>query len=209
MKKLDAMPARHPVNATLELTLRCNLKCKMCMFRHSDRENACLAAEELTSAQWADMAQQLFDAGTLNILITGGEPLLRKDFCEIYSSIYRLGFLVTLYTNATLVTQEILQTLRKYPPHRIGITLYGGYLLHRVTQLKNGMLQTTGDYNCYRDEYVAVQCVVGRVVRFIRKGKCVSCNNPAYRFGSWIWRVLFPVRPLLLRFLFLFRRRAL
>ena len=75
MKMLDAMPARHPVNATLELTLRCNLKCKMCMFRHSDRENACLAAEELTSAQWADMAQQLFDAGTLNILITGGEPL--------------------------------------------------------------------------------------------------------------------------------------
>ena len=59
MKMIDAMPARHPVNATLELTLRCNLKCKMCMFRHSDRENACLAAEELTSAQWADMAQNL------------------------------------------------------------------------------------------------------------------------------------------------------
>ena len=119
------MPPRHPVNATLELTLRCNLKCKMCMFRHSDQENACLAAEELTADQWADMAKQLFDAGTLNILFTGGEPLLRKDFCEIYSNIYRQGFLVTLYTNATLVTEEILQTLRKYPPHRIGITFYG------------------------------------------------------------------------------------
>ena len=83
MKMLDVMPARHPVNATLELTLRCNLKCKMCMFRHSDRENACLAAEELTSSQWADMAQQLFDAGTLNILITGGEPLLRKDSARV------------------------------------------------------------------------------------------------------------------------------
>ena len=125
MKKLDAMPDRHPVNATLELTLRCNLKCKMCMFRHSDRENAHLASEELTASQWADMAQQLWDACVLNILITGGEPMLRKDFCEIYSSIYRLGFIVTLYTNATLVTDEILQTLRQYPPHRIGITLYG------------------------------------------------------------------------------------
>ena len=125
MKKLDAMPARHPVNATLELTLRCNLKCKMCMFRHSDRENGRLAAEELTAAQWADMARQLFDAGTLNILFTGGEPMLRKDFCEIYSSIYRLGFLVTLYTNATLVTEEVLQTLQQYPPHKIGITFYG------------------------------------------------------------------------------------
>ena len=113
MKMLDAMPARDPINATLELTLRCNLKCKMCMFRHSDRENARLAAGELTASQWADMAQQLFDAGTLNILITGGEPMLRQDFCQIYSSIYRLGFLVTLYTNATLVTQEILHTLQK------------------------------------------------------------------------------------------------
>ena len=62
MKTLDTMPERHPVNATLELTLRCNLKCKMCMFRHSDRENAHLAARELTAAQWADMAQQLWDA---------------------------------------------------------------------------------------------------------------------------------------------------
>ena len=71
MKKLDTMPPRHPINAALELTLRCNLKCKMCMFRHSDGENARLAAEELTASQWSDMAQQLFDAGTLNILITG------------------------------------------------------------------------------------------------------------------------------------------
>jgi MoaA/NifB/PqqE/SkfB family radical SAM enzyme len=125
MKKLDAMPPRHPVNATLELTLRCNLKCKMCMFRHSDCENARLAGEELTAAQWAHMARQMFDAGTLNVLITGGEPMLRGDFCEIYSSIYRLGFLVTLYTNATLVTEQIMQTLRQYPPHRIGITFYG------------------------------------------------------------------------------------
>ena len=125
MKKLDTMPPRYPINATLELTLRCNLKCKMCMFRHSSQDDTLLAEGELTASQWADIAKQLWDAGTLNILFTGGEPMLRKDFCEIYSSFYRLGFLVTLYTNATMVTEEIMQTLQKYPPHRIGITLYG------------------------------------------------------------------------------------
>lgn len=125
MKKLDTMPSRYPINATLELTLRCNLKCKMCMFRHSSQDDILLAEGELTASQWADIAKQLWDAGTLNILFTGGEPMLRKDFCEIYSSFYRLGFLVTLYTNATMVTEEIMQTLQKYPPHRIGITLYG------------------------------------------------------------------------------------
>lgn len=125
MKKLDTMPSRYPINATLELTLRCNLKCKMCMFRHSSQDDILLAEGELTASQWADIAKQLWDAGTLNILFTGGEPMLRKDFCEIYSSCYKLGFLVTLYTNATMVTEEIMQTLQKYPPHRIGITLYG------------------------------------------------------------------------------------
>ena len=113
---------RYPVNATLELTLRCNMKCKMCMFRHSSSENAALEARELTAAQWVDMARQLWDAGALNLLITGGEPMLRKDFLDIYTGIYRMGFLTTLYTNATLLTEEILETLRKYPPHRIGIT---------------------------------------------------------------------------------------
>jgi hypothetical protein len=82
-----------------------------------------------------------------------------------------------------------------------------GYLLHRITALKNGMLQTTGDYNCYRDAYVSRQCVLGKVVRFTRKGKQVSCTAPWYRVCSWLWRVLFPLRPLLLRVLFWFRRR--
>ena len=125
MMKNNPIVDRYPVNATLELTLRCNMKCKMCMFRHSSSENAALEARELTAAQWVDMARQLWDAGALNLLITGGEPMLRKDFLDIYTGIYRMGFLTTLYTNATLLTEEILETLRKYPPHRIGITFYG------------------------------------------------------------------------------------
>ena len=116
---------RHPVNGTFELTLRCNLHCKMCMFRHADTENACLQATELTAEQWIHMAQQAAQAGTLSLLLTGGEPFLRKDFPEIYQGIYPLGFLLTIYTNATLVTDRVLETFRKLPPHRIGVTLYG------------------------------------------------------------------------------------
>ena len=83
-----------------------------------------------------------------------------------------------------------------------------GYLLHRITGFKNGMLQTTGDYNCYRDDYVSAQCVLGTVVCFTRKGKQVSCSDPLYKVCNWLWRLLFPIRPLLLRVLFWLRRRA-
>ena len=125
MKNLIEAPERYPINATFELTVRCNLRCKMCLFRHDDSENVVIAKKELTSKQWISLAEQAAEMGTGGILITGGEPMLRSDFCEIYENIYRLGFMISLYTNATLVTPEIMEVLRKYPPHKIGISIYG------------------------------------------------------------------------------------
>ena len=124
-QRLAEMPRRIPVNGTFELTVRCNLHCKMCLFRHADSENARLLAEEMTADEWIEMARQAARAGTVNLLITGGEPLLRPDFCEIWEGVYQQGFLITLYTNATLVTPKVMETLRRYPPHKIGVTIYG------------------------------------------------------------------------------------
>lgn len=125
MRILTEMPKRIPKNGTFELTVRCNLHCKMCLFRHDDKENPELMAKELTAEQWIDMARQAAEAGTMSLLITGGEPMLRPDFCEIWEGIYKQGFVMELYTNATLVSEQVIETLRKYPPHMIGITIYG------------------------------------------------------------------------------------
>lgn len=124
-QRLSHMPRRIPSSGTFELTVRCNLRCKMCLFRHDDSENAALMANELTTEQWIDMASQAARAGTVQLLITGGEPMLRPDFREIWEGVYRQGFIITLYTNATLVTPKIMETLSKYPPHKIGVTIYG------------------------------------------------------------------------------------
>lgn len=83
-----------------------------------------------------------------------------------------------------------------------------GYLLHRITRLKNGMVQTTGDHNCYRDAFVPAGNVLGRVVCFTRKGKQISCSNLLYRLCSWLWQVSFPVRPVFLRLWLRIRRRT-
>ncbi len=125
MDEVLKIPNRYPLNATFELTVRCNLKCKMCLFRHSDDENPQIIKDELSAQQWSDIARQAAEMGVGGILITGGEPMLRPDFCEIYESIYRSGFIISLYTNATLVTPEIMAVLSKLPPHKIGISIYG------------------------------------------------------------------------------------
>lgn len=71
------------------------------------------------------MAEQAAKAGTLSLLLTGGEVMLRPDFCEIYEAISKMGFLLTVYTNATMITDKIMDMFRKFPPHKIGVTMYG------------------------------------------------------------------------------------
>ena len=82
------------------------------------------------------------------------------------------------------------------------------YFLHRITKLKNRVFQTTGDSNCYHDNFVLTENVLGRVVSFTRKGKQIHCGNGFYKFISTVWRILFPIRPVLMRILLLLRRRA-
>lgn len=119
------MMRRFPINGTFELTGRCNMNCKMCYVHVDQAQIEKLGRPELSTEQWIDMARQIFEAGTLRLLLTGGEPMLRQDFCEIYEAIAKMGFFVTLYTNATMITPKIMEVLRKYPPHTIGVTVYG------------------------------------------------------------------------------------
>jgi len=64
-------------------------------------------------------------AGCLWLLYTGGEILVRKDFLDIYDYAKKTGFLITLFTNATLVTPAVAEHLATWSPFSIEISLYG------------------------------------------------------------------------------------
>jgi radical SAM protein with 4Fe4S-binding SPASM domain len=68
---------------------------------------------------------ELASMGSLWLVITGGEPLLRQDFEEIYLHAKRKGFLITLFTNGTLLDKKIVDLLATYPPFVVEISLYG------------------------------------------------------------------------------------
>lgn len=125
MKNFTDLLERYPINGTFELTARCNLKCKMCLIRIDRDRMEELGGRERTANEWIQLARQVHEAGTIGLLLTGGEPMLRPDFITIYKEVAKMGFLLTLYTNATLVTPEIMKVLKEYPPHMIGITIYG------------------------------------------------------------------------------------
>jgi len=116
---------RQPVNGAFELTERCNLSCRMCYVRHSAHD-AARRQEELSASEWLTLAQDAVDNGMVFLLLTGGEVFLRPDFFEIYTPLTRLGLMLTLFTNGTLVTDRIAQRLAEIPPSLTQITLYGG-----------------------------------------------------------------------------------
>jgi radical SAM protein with 4Fe4S-binding SPASM domain len=116
--------ANIPFAGSLELTERCNLHCVHCYLGDQNelRHNR---FRELNTGQWEGILDQVAEAGCLRLLITGGDPMLRKDFADIYRHAKELGLLVTLFTNGTLVTDAICNLFRELPPYKVEITLYG------------------------------------------------------------------------------------
>ncbi len=111
-----------PISGTFELTARCNFNCPMC-YVHLNQD---IADRELSARQWIDLARQARDRGMVFVLLTGGEPFLRKDFFEIYSAMKAMGLLVSINTNGSLLSGEIRRKLLEDPPFRVNISLYGG-----------------------------------------------------------------------------------
>ncbi|MFH1674134.1 MAG: radical SAM protein [Pseudomonadota bacterium] len=131
-----AVAARVPVNGTLEMTYRCNLNCVHCYCNLTlDDTNAC--EQELTTQEIVDLIDQIADRGCLWLLITGGECLLRKDFFDIWTYAKKRGLLLTLFTNGTLITPEVADFLKEWPPFSVEITLYGAtsYTYESVTRM--------------------------------------------------------------------------
>ncbi|MHB9034873.1 MAG: radical SAM protein, partial [Anaerolineae bacterium] len=109
----------------IELTERCNNACQHCYINlpANDKE---AAERELTTLQWQDIIRQAADLGALSIRFTGGEPLLRPDFTELYLYTRRLGMQVILFTNARLITPDLADLLARFPPlKKLEISVYG------------------------------------------------------------------------------------
>lgn len=113
-----------PVSGGFELTPRCSLNCKMCYIRMTPEEMKALGRER-TAAEWIELGQQAKAAGTVFLLLTGGEPFLREDFREIYSRLSAMGFSIDINSNGTLIDDNVLSWLTQTPPGKVNITLYG------------------------------------------------------------------------------------
>ena len=108
----------------LELTARCPNNCRHCYVNLPANDSAAKNAE-LRPDEISSIADEAVSMGALWCLITGGEPLLRDDFSDIYLNLKRKGLLVSVFTTAQILTEKHIELFRKYPPRDIEITVYG------------------------------------------------------------------------------------
>lgn len=114
-----AARAAQPLAALLELTYACNWRCVFCYNpRHHDRRS-------LRAHEWSRVLDDLRHLGTLNVTVTGGEPLAHPEALEIMAAVRERAMSFRLFTNGALVTDAVARRLAELRPVAVELSLHG------------------------------------------------------------------------------------
>jgi radical SAM protein with 4Fe4S-binding SPASM domain len=166
--RLRASGRRLPLEGTIETTFRCNLECVHCYVNEPVGDFAA-RDRELPLSRLKVLVDELVDAGCLNLLLTGGEVLVRPDFAELYLYAIGKGLMVTVFTNGTLVTEKIADLFDGHRPLAVEITLYG--MTRETYERVTGV---PGSYD---------KCLAG-IERLVRRGVPLSLKTMALTWNQ-------------------------
>ena len=108
-----------PMSALFELTFVCNHACSFCY-------NCPTGQKEMNTAEVIDALRKLADFNILYLTLTGGEPLVRRDFFEIAAAAREMGFALRIYTNGYLIDEAMARKIKEIAnPVEIEISLHG------------------------------------------------------------------------------------
>jgi radical SAM protein with 4Fe4S-binding SPASM domain len=133
---------RVPLSGSINLTHTCNLRCVHCYIGEPSDRNK-MRSQEMDTCMIHSIVDEITNAGCLELLITGGEPLMRNDFPEIYRHVKQNGVLPIVFSNGTLIDEQIIDLFEELPPQTIEISLYGATAdtYERITGIKGSYQQ--------------------------------------------------------------------
>lgn len=168
-----------PINGSFELLPLCNMNCKMCYVRLS-REEMEQKGRLRTADEWLSLAEQMQKAGTLFLLLTGGEPLMYPEFKKLYLGLKKLGVFITVNTNGTLLNEEWADFFAANKPRRINMTLYGAdeKAYADLCRYPGGFEKTMNAFRLLKERNVPVK------INFSATRANVSYLENIYRIGK-------------------------
>lgn len=143
-EQIHARSTQHQqvVKAQLELTYRCNLRCRHCYTDPYNNPES--LPRELTCDELYRLLTDLQDLGVIWLNLSGGDIFMHPHFFDVYEQAYRRGFLLQLYTNGTLFTRATIQRLQTMPPFTIDVSC------HTVDEARfDWFTQTPGSYRAF------------------------------------------------------------
>ena len=162
----------------LELTERCNNDCIHCCL-NLPGDDIWARSRELSTSGIIAILKEAAALGALSVRFTGGEPLLRDDFTDLYLSARRLGLKVMLFTNARLITPDLASLFAQIPPlETIEVTVYG---MRRESY--EAVSRVAGSYEEFRR---GVGLLLNKKVPFVVKGAVLPPNlKEMEEFETW------------------------
>ena len=163
----------------IELTERCNNNCIHCCINLLEND-LYVKSRELSTDEWKGILKQAADSGVLTVRFTGGEPLLRGDFEELYTYARQLGMRVLIFTNARLITSRLSDLFARIPPcERIEITVYG--------MCKDSYEAVSRVPGSFKEFWEGVNSLLDKKVPFIVKGILLPQNKSDIQsFEEWV-----------------------
>ncbi|MCK5313301.1 MAG: radical SAM protein [Desulfobacteraceae bacterium] len=122
-KRIRKTKIRQLSGVSMEMTRKCNFACKHCFCANPSFVGK--TEKELEYKEWEKIAGQIADEGVLFLTITGGEPLLSAYFKKKWIELKKKGFLLTLFTNGSLINNNMVDFFSEWTPLEVSITLYG------------------------------------------------------------------------------------
>jgi MoaA/NifB/PqqE/SkfB family radical SAM enzyme len=162
----------------IELTERCNNDCIHCCINRPVND-AEARGREMTTDQIKSILTEAAGLGCLQVRFTGGEPLLRPDFEELYLYARRLGMKVLIFTNACLLTPHLADLFALIPPQvPIEVTVYG---MHKESY--EAISRAPGSFPKF---WHGVQLLLERKVPFVVKCALLPPNRAEMdEFETW------------------------
>lgn len=193
----------HPLGVKLEMTYACNLRCGFC-YTDSPRHTVA-KTPEMSDEEYREVTGQIIDLGVIEAVVTGGEPLLRRELTlETIARLGDAGIGVTLNTNGWFVDDEVATRLAEVPGLHVHVSVDGATpsvhdtsrgmpgswrraieAIHRMLEHGVGVQAVhvlTPDNEHELDDYLDQMWVLG--MPFLRVTPVLPIGNAA-RGGEW------------------------
>lgn len=168
-----ASRAHVPLSVLFEVTHRCNLGCQHCYLTEGPLGRPRPSREELSLEEIRRVLDELAEAGTLFLTLSGGEVFLRRDFLSIVAHARSRGLSVTVFTTGTLLTPDSAAALADLHPLSVEISIYSASpeIHDRITRVPGSHARSLRALRLLRERGVVI----------LIKSPLMTLNSGEYR----------------------------